>query len=106
MPWSESQVNDFVAKLDAEALAHLGPASLDELPDLGSGGCAFVDDEIAVCWRDAGRAGPRALETGTIDERAGRGRNPVRHAVDRRIRILEDAPGARRFERLGALAVG
>ena len=49
---------------------------------------------------------PAALQPGAIDQRAGRRRDAVRHAIDRRIRILEDAAGARGFERLGALPIG
>ena len=46
----------------------------------------------------------RALQPGAIDQRAGRPRNAVGHRVAAAVGILEDAAGARRLERLRALA--
>ena len=65
---------------------------------------AVVDDEVAVRRRHARAADRRALQPGPIDQRAGRPRDAVRHAVASRLRILKDAAGARRVERLRPLA--
>src|SRR5262249_50216202 len=75
------EVHDLLTQLDAEAIAHLGAAAVDQLFDLGGGRAAVVDDEIAVRRRDACAAGDGALETGAIHERAGGPRHAVRHGV-------------------------
>src|SRR5581483_12081625 len=99
------EVDDLVAQLDAEALAHDGAAPFDEPPDVAGGGAARVDDEVAVRRRHTRPADRGAFEAGAIDERSSRPRHPLGQAVPIRLRILEDAPGARRIERLRRLAV-
>ena len=49
---------------------------------------------------------PLVLEPGAIDERAGRRRDALGHHVAAGLRVLEDAAGARRGQRLGPLAEG
>ena len=59
-----------------------------------------------ACVGDTRAPAPaRALQSGAIDQRAGRPGNVRRHPLARRIRILEDAAGARQRQRLRALAV-
>src|SRR5581483_9156563 len=84
--------------------AHLLPAVLDELPDVGGGGGAVVHDEISVCRRYSRAANRGAFEAGAIDERAGGWRYAFGDVFTGRIGILKDAAGARRVERLRALA--
>src|SRR5262249_37667750 len=89
------EVDDLVAKVHAEFRPHGLAAALDERPDVARRGVAVVDDEVAVRRRDACAADGGALEARAIDERARR----------LPLRILKNAAGARRVERLGALAV-
>src|SRR5436309_3423782 len=97
-------VNDLFAQLDAEAIPNSAAAAIDQLPDLGGRGRAFVDDEVAVRRRDARPAGGGALQPGAIDQRARRPGNAVGHDIAPRLGILKDATGARRIERLRPLA--
>src|SRR4051812_43336640 len=99
------EVDDLVPELHAETVADRAPAPLDQQADVSGGRGAVVVDEIAVRGGDPGAADAHPLETGAIDERAGRPRNAVRHMIARAIRILKNAAGARRIERLRPLAI-
>src|SRR5436309_883908 len=94
-----TETDDFLAQLDAEPLAHDRPAVVNQLADIARRGRPVVDDEIAVRWRYARAADRKALETGAIDQRSRRPRNPIGDDVPPRLGILENASGARRVER-------
>src|SRR3954471_19267485 len=99
------EVDDLVPELHAEAVADRAPAPLDQHADVVGGGGSVVDDEVAMRGRDPRAANAHSLESRAIDERAGRPRDPVRHVIARAVRILKNATGARRIERLCALAI-
>src|SRR5262245_33945300 len=55
-------------------------------------------------WRDARSANRYALQTRSVDQRAGRPWHTVGDGVAQRLRVLEDASGIVRIERLRAFA--
>src|SRR3954465_8432093 len=74
-----SDVNNLLAELDAEALAHVRTASFDQTPDVCSGRAAFVHNEVAVCRRHACTSECGALQSRPVDQPAGPPRVPVRN---------------------------
>src|SRR5436190_15320255 len=101
-----TEVDDFVAQRNAEALSDCGPASLDQRPDIPGGRSAVVDDEVGMRRRNASAARRSTLQAGAVDERARRPGNAARHAIAASlVRILKNAAGAVTLEWLRPLAV-
>src|SRR5688572_17672477 len=105
-PFIESEPDDLVFQLDTEPTGNLPPASFDQRHDVARRRAAVIHDEVAVARRYPGPPLRCILQAGTIDQSAGAGRDVGRHGVDRRVGVLEDAAGARLFERLRALSKG
>src|SRR6202030_3034247 len=100
-----AQIHDLFFQAHAKTLPDRRPAALDQLPDIGGGRRAFVDNEVAVRRRHARAADRDVLQSGPIDESARRPRNALGHPIAARLGGPKDATGARALEGLRLLSV-
>src|SRR4051794_3044123 len=76
-----AEEHDLFPQVNPQPFADFGPTPVDERTNLSGGRTPIVHDEIAMRHRDARPAHGDALQSRSIDQRAGRPRSAVRDAV-------------------------
>src|SRR5438105_5250909 len=86
---------DLGLQLDAKTPLDLRHHAFDQMPRVGGGGAALVDDEVAMQLRDHGRAFPRTFQARGLDQ-------PSRRVAGW---VLEDASAVLGLDRLRLVAL-